>query len=294
MSITTGDFHAKVSAISLLEKKKHHELITCLTAYDYPSARLIDEAGIDMVLVGDSLGMVMLGYDNTLPVSMPEMLHHVRAVRRGVKHALLIADMPYASYHVGIRDTLRNAMRFIKDGGAEAVKIEGGEKRARIVERLVNAEIPVVGHIGLTPQSLHAMGGYKVQGKTLKAVEQLMRDAVALERAGAFCVVLEGIPREVAAMITHELEIPTIGIGAGPECDGQVLVFHDLLGLTFAPAAKFVRRYADLGSAITNAVLAYKDNVKSGGFPSEAESYHLPKDTSAALEAIAERKHALR
>ena len=294
MSITTGDFHAKVSAISLLEKKKHHELITCLTAYDYPSARLIDEAGIDMVLVGDSLGMVMLGYDNTLPVSMPEMLHHVRAVRRGVKHALLIADMPYASYHVGIRDTLRNAMRFIKDGGAEAVKIEGGEKRARIVERLVDAEIPVVGHIGLTPQSLHAMGGYKVQGKTLKAVEQLMRDAVALERAGAFCVVLEGIPREVAAMITHELEIPTIGIGAGPECDGQVLVFHDLLGLTFAPAAKFVRRYADLGSAITNAVLAYKDDVKSGGFPSEAESYHLPKDTSAALEAIAERKHALR
>ncbi len=294
MSITTGDFHAKVSAISLLEKKKHHELITCLTAYDYPSARLIDEAGIDMVLVGDSLGMVMLGYDNTLPVSMPEMLHHVRAVRRGVKHALLIADMPYASYHVGIRDTLRNAMRFIKDGGAEAVKIEGGEKRARIVERLVDAEIPVVGHIGLTPQSLHAMGGYKVQGKTLKAVEQLMRDAVALERAGAFCVVLEGIPREVAAMVTHELEIPTIGIGAGPECDGQVLVFHDLLGLTFAPAAKFVRRYADLGSAITNAVLAYKDDVKSGGFPSEAESYHLPKDTSAALEAIAERKHALR
>jgi 3-methyl-2-oxobutanoate hydroxymethyltransferase len=293
VSITTGDFRAKITAISLLEKKKHHELITCLTAYDYPSARLIDEAGIDMVLVGDSLGMVMLGYENTLPVSVPEMLHHVRAVRRGVKHALLIADMPYASYHVGVRDTLRNAVRFIKDG-AEAVKIEGGEKRARIVERLVDAEIPVVGHIGLTPQSLHAMGGYKVQGKSLKAVEQLMRDAVALERAGAFCIVLEGIPREVAAMITRELEVPTIGIGAGPECDGQVLVFHDLLGLTFAPAAKFVRRYADLGSAITNAVLAYKDDVKSGGFPSEAESYHLPKDTSAALDEIAERKHALR
>jgi 3-methyl-2-oxobutanoate hydroxymethyltransferase len=294
VSVTTGDFNAKITASSLLEKKKHHELITCLTAYDYPSARLIDEAGIDMILVGDSLGMVMLGYDNTLPVSVPEMLHHVRAVRRGVKHALLIADMPYASYHVGMRDTLRNAVRFIKDGGAEAVKIEGGEKRARIVERLVDAEIPVVGHIGLTPQSLHAMGGYKVQGKSLKAVEQLMRDAVALERAGAFCVVLEGIPREVAAMITRELEVPTIGIGAGPDCDGQVLVFHDLLGLTFAPAAKFVRRYADLGSAITNAVLTYKDDVKSGSFPSEAESYHLPKDTAATLDVIAERKHALR
>ena len=294
MSITTGDFCAKITATSLLEKKKHHELITCLTAYDYPTARLIDEAGIDMILVGDSLGMVMLGYENTLPVSVNEMLHHVRAVRRGVKHALLIADMPYASYHVGMRDTLRNAVRFIKDGGAEAVKIEGGEKRARIVERLVDAEIPVVGHIGLTPQSLHAMGGYKVQGKTLKAVEQLVRDALALERAGAFCIVLEGIPREVAAMITHELEIPTIGIGAGPECDGQVLVFHDLLGMTFAPAAKFVRRYADLGGAITNAVLAYKDDVKSSGFPAEAESYHLPKDTAAALSAIAERKHALR
>lgn len=294
MSITTGDFRSKVTASSLLEKKQRHELITCLTAYDYPSARLIDEAGIDMVLVGDSLGMVMLGYENTLPVTVPEMLHHVRAVRRGVKHAFLIADMPYASFHVGVRDTLRNAVRFIKDGGAEAVKVEGGEKRARLVERLVDAEIPVVGHIGLTPQSLHAMGGYKVQGKTLQAVEQLMRDAVALERAGACSIVLEGIPREVAGMITRELEIPTIGIGAGPECDGQVLVFHDVLGLTFAPAAKFVRRYADLGSAITNAVLAYKDDVKSGAFPTEAESYHLPKDTQSALSDIAERKHALR
>jgi len=294
VSVTTGDFRNKVTALSLLEKKQHHELITCLTAYDYPTARLVDEAGIDIVLVGDSLGMVMLGYDSTLPVTVHEMLHHTRAVRRAVKHAFLVADMPYASYHVSMRDTLRNAARFIKDGGAEAVKIEGGEKRRRIVERLVDAEIPVVGHIGLTPQSLHAMGGYKVQGKTLKAVEQLMHDALALERAGACCIVLEGIPREVAGMITHELEIPTIGIGAGPECDGQVLVFHDLLGLTFAPAAKFVRRYADLGSAVTNAVLAYKEEVKAGAFPSETESYHLPKETQAALAAIAERKHALR
>ena len=293
MSITTGDFRSKITTSTLLEKKQQHQLITCLTAYDYASARLIDEAGIDMVLVGDSLAMVMLGYENTLPVSLQEMLHHTRAVRRGVQHALLVADMPFASYHIGIRDTLRNAARFIKDGGAEAVKIEGGEKRAGLVEKLVDAEIPVVGHIGLTPQSLHTMGGYKVQGKTLKAVEQLMHDALALERSGACCVVLEGIPREVAAMITQELAIPTIGIGAGPDCDGQVLVFHDLLGLSFGPPAKFVRRYADVGSIISRAVDAYKEDVKAGAYPSDGESYHLPKETLSALERIAERKRAM-
>jgi 3-methyl-2-oxobutanoate hydroxymethyltransferase len=286
VSITTGDFRAKITASTLLEKKQRGEIITCLTAYDYASARLVDEAGIDMILVGDSLGMVMLGYENTLPVTVPEMLHHTRAVRRGVKRAFLVADMPFASYHLGVKDSLRNAARFIKEAGAEAVKIEGGEKRARLVERVVQAEIPVVGHIGLTPQSVHAMGGYKVQGKTLNAVEQLMHDALALERAGACCIVLEGIPREVAAMITRDLEIPTIGIGAGPECDGQVLVFHDLLGLTFAPPAKFVRRYADVGSVITSAIGAFKEDVKSGSYPSDAESYHLPKETKAALESI--------
>ena len=292
MSITTGDFRSKVTSLTLLEKKQKHERITCLTAYDYASARFVDEAGIDMILVGDSLGMVMLGYENTLPVTVEEMLHHTRAVRRGVKRAFLIADMPYASYHVSGKETVRNAARFIK-AGAEAVKIEGGEKRAPLVERLVDAEIPVVGHIGLTPQSVHAMGGYKVQGKTLSAVEQLVHDALALERCGACCVVLEGIPREVAELITHEIEIPTIGIGAGPDCDGQVLVFHDLLGLSFAPPAKFVRRYADLGSTITSAVQAFRDDVKSGGYPSDAESYHLPKDTLATLQAIADRKRAM-
>ena len=292
MSITTGDFRAKITSSTLLDKKQRHEPITCLTAYDYASARLVDEAGIDMVLVGDSLGMVMLGYENTLPVTVEEMLHHTRAVRRGVKRAFLIADMPFASYHVSGQETIRNAARFIKDG-AEAVKIEGGEKRAQLVERLVDAEIPVVGHIGLTPQSLHAMGGYKVQGKTLKAIEQLMHDALALERCGACCVVLEGIPREVAALITQEVEIPTIGIGAGPDCDGQVLVFHDVLGLTFAPPAKFVRRYADLGSTINSAVQSFKNDVKSGGYPSDAESYHLPKDTLSTLHAIADRKRAM-
>lgn len=293
MSITTGDFRAKITASTLLEKKQRHEIITVLTAYDYASARLEDEVGIDMILVGDSLAQVMLGYENTLPVSMQEMLHHTRAVRRGVKRAFLVADMPFASFHISQRESLRNAARFIKEAGAEAVKIEGGEKRARLISRMVDAEIPVVGHIGLTPQSVHSMGGYKVQGKTLQAIEQLMRDAITVERAGACCIVLEGIPREVAAMITHELEIPTIGIGAGPECDGQVLVFHDLLGLTFGPPAKFVRRYADVGSVISNALLAYKDDVKSGSYPSDAESYHLPKDTLAALQTIAERKRAV-
>lgn len=292
MSITTGDFRSKVTSLTLLEKKQKHERVTCLTAYDYASARFVDEAGIDMILVGDSLGMVMLGYENTLPVTVEEMLHHTRAVRRGVKRAFLIADMPYASYHVSGKEAVRNAARFIK-AGAEAVKLEGGEKRAPLVERMVDAEIPVVGHIGLTPQSVHAMGGYKVQGKTLPAVEQLVHDALALERSGACCVVLEGIPREVAELITHEIEIPTIGIGAGPDCDGQVLVFHDLLGLSFAPPAKFVRRYADLGSTINNAVQAFMDDVKSGGYPSDAESYHLPKDTLATLQAIADRKRAM-
>jgi 3-methyl-2-oxobutanoate hydroxymethyltransferase len=292
VSITSGDFRSKVTSSTLLEKKQKHEPITCLTAYDYASARLVDEAGIDMVLVGDSLGMVMLGYDNTLPVTVEEMLHHTRAVRRGVKRAFLIADMPFASYHVSGKETVRNAAHFIK-AGAEAVKIEGGEKRAQLVERLVDAEIPVVGHIGLTPQSLLSMGGYKVQGKSLKAVEQLMHDALALERCGACCMVLEGIPREVAALITHEIEIPTIGIGAGPECDGQVLVFHDLLGLTFAPPAKFVRRYADVSSIITTAVEGFRDDVKAGDYPSDGESYHLPKDTLATLQAIAERKRAI-
>jgi 3-methyl-2-oxobutanoate hydroxymethyltransferase len=292
VSITSGDFRSKVTSSTLLEKKQKHEPITCLTAYDYASARLVDESGIDMVLVGDSLGMVMLGYDNTLPVTVEEMLHHTRAVRRGVKRAFLITDMPFASYHVSGKETVRNAARFIK-AGSEAVKIEGGEKRAQLVERLVDAEIPVVGHIGLTPQSLLSMGGYKVQGKSLKAVEQLMHDALALERCGACCVVLEGIPREVAALITHEIEIPTIGIGAGPECDGQVLVFHDLLGLTFAPPAKFVRRYADVSSIITTAVQGFRDDVKAGEYPSDAESYHLPKDTLATLQAIADRKRAM-
>ena len=238
--------------------------------------------------------MTMLGYENTLSVTVDEMLHHVGAVRRGVKHALLIADMPYGSYHVDAEEAIRNATRFVKEGGAEAVKIEGGEKRADLIRRVIDAEIPVAGHIGLTPQSVNVMGGYKVQGKTLNAIEQLMRDAVALDRAGVACIYLEGIPREVAAMITAEVHTPTIGIGAGPECDGQVLVFHDLVNLTFGPPAKFVRRYGDAAALITNAVQAFRADVKSQQYPSDEESYHLPKETKAGLETVLARKRAMR
>jgi 3-methyl-2-oxobutanoate hydroxymethyltransferase len=299
MSVTSGssrmgDSRPKVTSTAIREKKQRGERITCLTAYDYPSARLVDEAGIDLVLVGDSLGMVVLGYENTMSVTMDDMLHHTKAVRRGVKSAMVIADMPYGSYHADEKDAVHNAMRFIKEAGAEAVKLEGGEKRVDLIRRLLDAEIPVMGHIGLTPQSLHAMGGYKVQGKTLPAVERLMKDAVALDRAGVFSLVLEGIPREVAAMITAEVQTPTIGIGAGPECDGQVLVFHDLLNLSFAPPAKFVRQYADAAQLISNAIYAFKADVEAGTYPSEAESYHLPRETQAALDPLIERKRTFR
>jgi 3-methyl-2-oxobutanoate hydroxymethyltransferase len=283
----------KVTATSLREQKLRHDPITCLTAYDYATARLVDEAGIEMVLVGDSLAQTMLGYENTLSVTMDEMLHHVKAVRRGVKNALLVADMPYGSYQVDPKDAILNAARFVKEGGAEVVKLEGGERRADLIRRIIDAEIPVAGHIGLTPQSVNVMGGYKVQGKNLGGIEQLMRDAVALDRAGVACLYLEGIPREVAAMITGEVSTPTIGIGAGPECDGQVLVFHDILNMTFGPPAKFVRRYGDAAALVTHAVQAFRADVRSRQYPSDEESYHLPKETRAALETVLARKRAM-
>jgi 3-methyl-2-oxobutanoate hydroxymethyltransferase len=284
----------KITTASLHDKKIHHEPITCLTAYDYSSARLVDEAGIDMVLVGDSLAMTMLGHENTLSVTVDEMLHHVKAVRRGVKDALLVADMPYGSYHIDAKDAVRNATRFVKEGGAEAVKMEGGEKRVDVIRQIIDAEIPVAGHIGLTPQSVNRMGGFKVQGKTLADIEQLMRDATALDRAGVACIFLEGIPREVADLVTNEVSAPTIGIGAGPGCDGQVLVFHDILNLTFGPAAKFVRRYGDTAAEITHAVQAYRADVVSRQYPADNESYHLPPETRQALETLLERKRTMR
>ena len=253
----------------------------------------MDEAGIDIVLVGDSLAQAVLGYENTLSVTMDEMLHHTRAARRGVKHALFMGDMPYGSYHTSADDAVRNAARFVKEAGAEVVKLEGGEKRVDLIRRIMDAEIPVAGHIGLTPQSVNVMGGYKVQGKSLNAIEQLMRDAVALDRAGVACLVLEGIPREVAAMITSEVNTPTIGIGAGPECDGQVLVFHDLLNMT-PNLAKFVRRYGDGAGLIMQAAQAFRADVTARQYPSDAESYHLPKETREALDTVLERKRGFR
>jgi 3-methyl-2-oxobutanoate hydroxymethyltransferase len=295
MSLTPiGEPRHKVTTASLREQKLRHEPISCLTAYDYATARMVDEAGIEVVLVGDSLAQTMLGYENTLSVTMDEMLHHVKAVRRGVKNALLVADMPYGSYQVDTNDAVRNATRFVKEGGAEVVKIEGGEKRADLIRHIIEAEIPVAGHIGLTPQSVNVMGGYKVQGKNLIGIEQLMRDAVALDRAGVACLFVEGVPREVAALITAEVEAPTIGIGAGPECDGQVLVFHDIVNLTFGQPAKFVRRYADAAALITHAVQSFRADVKSHQYPSDEESYHLPKETRAGLETVLERKRGMR
>jgi len=295
VSLTSiGDPRQKVTPALLQDKKSHHNPITCVTAYDYPGGRLVDEAGVDVILVGDSLAQAVLGYENTLAVTMEDMLHHARAVRRAVKQALLVVDMPYGSYQVDATDAVRNACRLMKDGGAEAVKLEGGDRRADLIRRIVDAEIPVAGHIGLTPQSVNRMGGYKVQGKSLSDIEQLMRDAVALDKAGVICIYLEGIPREVAAMITAEVHTPTIGIGAGPECDGQVLVFHDLLNLTFGPPAKFVRRYGDAAALITNAVHAFRADVQGRQYPADAESYHLPKETRQALETVLERKKAMR
>ena len=284
----------KITTQHIREKKQRGEAITCLTAYDYWSAKLVDQAGVDMVLVGDSLAQVVLGHENTMSVTMDEMLHHTRAARRGTQRALLIGDMPYGSYHASEQEAVANALRFLKEASAEAVKLEGGEKRAPLAHRMIDAEIPVMGHIGLTPQSLHAMGGYKVQGKTLPAVEQLMRDATALDQAGVFAIVLEGIPMEVAAMITREVSCPTIGIGAGKDCDGQVLVFHDILGLTFHPPAKFVRQYADAGTLIRDAATQFIQDVASGAYPAEAESYHLPRETRAALIKTDAPKRAIR
>jgi 3-methyl-2-oxobutanoate hydroxymethyltransferase len=300
MSITSftpsGDSRRKITTTSIQEMKARPNgaRITCLTAYDYATARLVDEAGIDMVLVGDSLSMVVLGLDNTMAVTVDEMLHHTRAVRRAVKSALLIADMPYGSYQHDEKEAVKNAVRFMKESGAEAVKLEGGANRVDLIHRMLDAEIPVMGHIGLTPQSMHKMGGYKVQGKTLSGIERLMKDAVALDRAGVFSLVLEGIPREVAAEITREVSVPTIGIGAGPDCDGQVLVLHDMLNLSFGVRPKFVRQYVNLSEAISHAVYAFKNDVQMGAFPSEEESYHLPKDTKTAFESVTHRKHAMR
>ena len=280
-----------ITAPAVRARKHASEPLVMVTAYDAPGARIADEAGVDMILVGDSLAMVVLGYDDTLSVTVQDMAHHTAAVARGLAksagssrgdHPLLVADMPWMSYHVSVEDTVRNAAVLIR-AGAAAVKLEGGRKRVGMVEAIVDAEVPVMGHIGLTPQSVHAMGGFKVQGKEAGAAEALVEDALALADAGCFAVVLEGVPDAVARMVTEAVTVPTIGIGAGPWCDGQVLVLHDLLGLEDRIVPKFVRRYASQKADAVDAVARYAADVRSRRFPSDGESYHLADDVARML-----------
>ncbi len=276
----------KVTVPAVRASKERGERLVCLTAYDYPTGRIVDEAGTDIILVGDSLGNVVLGYDTTVPVTLDEMVTHTRAVRRGVTRALLVADMPYGSYHTGADDAVRAALRLIKEGGAEAIKLEGGRTRAEVIKRLVAEEIPVMGHIGLTPQSVNKLGGFRLQGKTAAAAHALVEDARALEAAGAFAIVLEVVPREIAQLVTASVRIPTIGIGAGEHCDAQILVIHDLVGFSFSQTRpRFVRQYADLRAAMTDAINRFADDVRAGVYPSAQESYPLPAEAAAELHA---------
>ena len=272
----------RITVPSLMARKASGPRLVCLTAYDFPSAKILDEAGVDLILVGDSLGMVVLGYETTVPVTMDEMIHHTKAVTRAVKRALVVGDMPYFSFHLSADETIRNASRFLKEAGAAAVKIEGAsKKRLRLVEAMVEAEIPVMGHIGLTPQSIHALGQYRVKGTGADEARKIIEGARNLEKAGAFAVVLESMPREVAKIVTESVGIPTIGIGAGPACDGQVLVFHDLLGYSTGYLPKFVRKYADLYGTIGRAVGEYAADVRGGRFPDDSTSYHLTPGAAA-------------
>ncbi len=273
----------RVTTADIRAMKRRGEPIVMLTAYDFPSARLAEEAGVPMLLVGDTLGMVVLGYETTLPVTMEEMLHHVKAVVRGTKRSLVVADMPFMSYQTGPEDALRSAGRFMQEGGAHAVKLEGGVTVAATVRRIADAGIPVMGHIGLTPQSVHQFGGWKVQGKTHQGAIRLMNDALALEQAGAFAVVLELVPAPLSALISKRLRIPTIGIGAGVGCDGQVQVFHDLLGLFEAFVPKHTKRYAQIGAIAREAIAAYAADVRERRFPTEEQSFEMDESALAEL-----------
>jgi 3-methyl-2-oxobutanoate hydroxymethyltransferase len=269
-------------AVSARKVRSGSDPLVMVTAYDAPSARMADEAGVDMILVGDSVAMVVLGYDDTLQVTVDDMAHHTAAVARAKPTPLIVGDLPWMSYHVSVDETVRNAATLIR-AGAQAVKLEGGRKRVPMVEAIVDAEVPVMGHIGLTPQSVHAMGGFKVQGRQLGAALALVDDAKALEAAGCFAIVLEGVPDEVARLVTESIDIPTIGIGAGRHCDGQVLVFHDVLGIEDRILPKFVRRYAALKSDAVDALRTFADDVRVGRFPSDDETYHLSDEVAESL-----------
>ena len=269
-----------ISAKSIRERKSKGKAIVCLTAYDHPIARLLDEIGVDIVLVGDSLGTVLLGYDSTCSVTMREMLHHTKAVSRAVKNSLIVSDMPFGSYESSYEKAVRNAERLIKEGGAQAVKLEGGVSMAKTVAAMTQRGIAVMGHVGLTPQSAQSLGGYKVQGKTPEEAARVLSDALALDQAGCFAIVLECVPADLAKRITNKVSVPTIGIGAGPDCDGQILVTHDLLGFTNSPKPKFVRTYADLHTVMKKAVTQFKKDVIVGKYPSAKESYGAAKKVS--------------
>ncbi len=273
----------RVTINRIKEMKPKGEKITMLTAYDYSTARIVDEVGIPLILVGDSLGMVVLGYESTIPVTMEEMLHHTKAVVRGTKQAMVIGDMPFMTYHISVEDALRNAARFIQEGGAQAVKLEGGVTVAEKVRRIVECGIPVMGHIGLTPQSIHQFGGFKVQGKTPEAAKRLLADARALEEAGAFAIVLETVPSQLASLITQSISIPTIGIGAGTDCDGQVQVINDTLGSFADFVPKHAKQYAKLADIIRHAVTEYHQEVQDGSFPTDQQSFFMDESTLAEL-----------
>lgn len=286
MAYLQPDRPEKVYLPAIRVAKENGEKLVCLTAYDYPTARIVDEAGVDMILVGDSIGNVIHGYGNTIPVSLDEIESALIAVKRATERAMVIADLPYGTYHVSADETVRNALRLMKHGGAEAIKLEGGRNRVDLVKRLVDEEIPVVAHIGLTPQSVYKMGGYRVQGRTTDEAKRLIEDAKLLEEAGAFAIVLELVPREVAAIITKELEISTIGIGAGAECDIQVLVLHDLVGMTFGRQPRFVRQYTNVRNVMTEAIQNWANDVKNGNYPNAKESYGLTEETQNELKEL--------
>jgi 3-methyl-2-oxobutanoate hydroxymethyltransferase len=277
-SASSGSERKKVTTLTLRGKKARGEIITMLTAYEYATAMAIDRAGIDSILVGDSLGMVVLGYGTTLPVTMADMIHHCKAVARGAQYALLIGDMPFMSYQVSVEEAVGNAGRFLQEGGMDGVKLEGGRERLPAIEAIVGAGIPVQGHLGLTPQSVHQLGGFRAQGKTAPAARRLVEDAMMLQEAGCFSLVLETIPARLARLVSERLEIPTIGIGAGVGCDGQVLVTHDLLGLFDRFTPRFVKKYADLHNEMAQAFAAYKTDVETGVFPAEGHSLDMPDE----------------
>ncbi len=273
----------KQTAVTFLDHKQKGEKISMLTAYDYSTAKLMDQAGIDGILVGDSLGNVMLGYEDTLSVTVEDMIHHGAAVARGVKNALVVVDMPFLSYQTSVYDAVKNAGRLVKEGHAQAVKLEGGKEFAPQIRAITAASIPVMGHLGLTPQSIHTLGGYRIQGKTEAAAKKLLEDALAVEEAGAFALTLECVPAKLAALITSRLSIPTIGIGAGAGCDGQVLVYQDMLGMFDDYTPKFVKRFAEVGEVMKNAFAEYNRQVKEGNYPDEAHSFGMEEDVLKKL-----------